>query len=185
MYKSLTIISTLILLSTSVARAENPSPDTMEAARTLVTTLKLTDQYKALLPGILFSLRPTLSQDRPEIERDFDAMVPTVLETYAKYYNSMANSAASLYAKTFSADELRAIEAFYRSPAGQKYMERSRELAQLSQQIGDEVSRKATDDLKARMTQLLRDRVINSRIDGHELPCPERPRGKQPWFSVL
>lgn len=158
MYKSLTIIGTLILLSMGVARAEDPSPDTIEAARTLVATLKLTDQYKALLPGILFSLRPTLAQDRPEIERDFDALVPTVLETYTKYYNSMIDSAAALYAKTFSADELRAIETFYRSPAGQKYMEKSRELARLSQQIGDEVSRKATEDLKARMTQLLRDK---------------------------
>jgi hypothetical protein len=162
MYKRLTIIGTLILLSMGAARAENPSPDTLEAARRLVTTLKLTDQYKALLPGILFSLRPTLSQDRPEIERDFDAMVPTVLETYVKYYNSMIDSAAVLYANTFSADELKAIEAFYHSPAGQKYMDKSRELARSSQQIGDEVSRKASEDLKAHMIQLLRDK-------GHKL----------------
>jgi uncharacterized protein len=158
MYKTLAVIGTLILLSTGVARAENPSPDSMEAARTLVTTLKLTDQYKALLPGILFSLRPTLSQDRPEIERDFDAMVPTVLETYSKYYNAMIDSAAKLYASNFSADELRAIEAFYRSPVGQKYMDKSRELAGRTQQIGDEVSRKATEDLKAHMTQLLKEK---------------------------
>jgi uncharacterized protein len=158
MYKALAVIGTLILLSTGVARAENPSPDSMEAARTLVTTLKLTDQYKALLPGILFSLRPTLSQDRPEIERDFDAMVPTVLETYEKYYNTMIDSAAKLYASNFSAVELRAIEAFYRSPAGQKYMDKSRELAGQSQQIGDEVSRKAAEDLKARMTHLLKEK---------------------------
>jgi uncharacterized protein len=162
MYKSLTIIGTLILLSMGVARAQNPSPDAMEAARSLVTTLKLNDQYTALLPGILFSLRPTLTQDRPEIERDFDAMVPTVLETYKKYYNTMLDGAATLYAKSFSVDELRAIEAFYRSPAGQKYMEKSRELARSSQQIGDELSRKAADDLKAHMIQLLRDK-------GHKL----------------
>jgi hypothetical protein len=158
MCKSLTIIGALILLSMGVARAENPSPDSLEAARSLVATLKLTDQYRALLPGILFSLRPTLTQDRPEIERDFDAMVPTVLATYTKYYNTMLNSAAALYAKNFSVDELRAIETFYRSPAGQKYMEKSGELVRSSEQIGDEVSRTAADDLKAQMTQLLRDK---------------------------
>jgi hypothetical protein len=162
MYKSLTIIGTLILLSMGVARAENPSSDAMEAARSLVITLKLADQYTALLPGILLSLRPTLAQDRPEIERDFDALVPTVLETYKKYYNTMLDGAATLYAKGFSVDELRAIEAFYRSPAGQKYMEKSREVARWSQQIGDELSRKAADDLKAQMIQLLRDK-------GHKL----------------
>lgn len=158
MCKSLMIIGTLILLSTGVARAQNPSPDSLAAARTLVTTLKLGDQYKTLLPGILFSLRPVLSQDRPEIERDFDAMVPTVLETYSKYYNTMIDSAAELYAKTFSIDELRAIETFYRSPAGQKYLAKSGDLAQLSRQIGEDLSRKAADDLKARMIQLLRDK---------------------------
>jgi len=162
MYKRLPTIGALILLSMSVARAETPSPDAMEAARALVTTLKLTDQYKALLPGILFSLRPTLSQDRPEIERDFDAMVPTVLETYSKYYNTMIDSAATLYADNFSADELKAIEAFYRTPVGQKYIDKSSDLSRMSRQIGEEVSRKAADDLKARMTQLLRDK-------GHKL----------------
>ena len=158
MYKSLTIVGAVILLLTGVARAQSPSPESLEAARNLVTTLKLTDQYRALLPGILFSLRPTLTQDRPELERDFDAMVPTVLQTYAKYYSTMIDGAAALYARSFSADELRAIEAFYRSPAGQKYLEKSRDLVRASQQIGDEVSRKAADDLKAHMMQLLRDK---------------------------
>jgi hypothetical protein len=158
MYKGLTLIATLVLLSMGIARAEGPSPTSIEAARSLVTTLKLADQYKALLPGILASLRPVLSQDRPEIERDFDAMAPVVLGTYEKYYGSMLESAVALYANTFTADELRAIDAFYRSAAGQKYLEKSHDLAQQSQQFTDEVSRKATEDLKARMTQSLREK---------------------------
>ena len=92
MCKSLDDLGALVLLAMGVARAENPSPESLEAARSLVATLKLTDQYRALLPGILFSLRPTLTQDRPEIERDFDAMVPAVLETYEKYYNTMSTA---------------------------------------------------------------------------------------------
>lgn len=162
MFKRMTSIAALMLLLAGAAQAQSPSPDVLESARALVNTLKLTDQYKALLPGILFSLRPTLTQDRPEIERDFDALVPKVLESSSKYYNTMVDSAAALYAKEFSADELRAIEAFYRSPAGQKYRAKSRELAVLSGQIADDVSRKAIDDLKARMTQLLREK-------GHKL----------------
>jgi hypothetical protein len=158
MYKSLAIIGTLVLLATGAARAQNPSPDALEAARNLVTTLRLSDQYRALLPGILLGLKPSLTQDRPEIERDFDSLVPTVIDTYAKYNNVMVDNAAMLYAKTFSVEELRAIEAFYRSPAGQKYRENSRALADQSRQIGEESSRKASDDLKARMTQLLREK---------------------------
>lgn len=99
-----------------------------------------------------------MTQDRPELERDFDAMVPTVLQTYSKYYSTMVDNAAVLYANNFSADELRTIETFYRSPAGQKYLAKSRDLVRSSQQIGDEVSRKAADDLKAHMTRLLREK---------------------------
>ena len=162
MYKRLTIVGAVLLLSIGVSRAQSPSPDALEAARTLVTTLKLTDQYKALLPGILFSLRPTLTQDRPEIERDFDAMVPTVLQSFSAYDKNMVDGAAALYAKAFTVDELRAIEAFFRTPAGQKYRAKSQELALMSLQIGDDISRKAVDELKARMSQLLREK-------GHKL----------------
>jgi hypothetical protein len=54
----------------------------MSAARSLVTTMKLGDQYKALLPVILLNLKPTLVQDRPEIERDYDAMTAMIADTY-------------------------------------------------------------------------------------------------------
>ncbi len=158
MYRCLAVLGTLLLLSTNAARAENPSPETMDAARKLVTTLRLPDQYRALLPGILLGLKRPLTQDRPEVERDFDALVPTVIDTYATYYNVMVDNAAALYAKYFSAEELRAIEAFYRSPAGEKYMQNSRMLTEASRQIGDESSRKAADDLKERMTQALREK---------------------------
>jgi uncharacterized protein len=164
MFKPLMMISfSMILLGAGVACAENPSPAAMDAARSLVTTLKVTEQYKALVPGILSGLRPTLSQDRPEIEREFDAAVTTVLEDHqSKYYNSIIERAAALYANTFSTDELRTINSFYQSPAGQKYFENSHELSETSQKVVEDVSREAADEVKARMTQLLRDK-------GHKL----------------
>ncbi|MCG2644032.1 MULTISPECIES: DUF2059 domain-containing protein [Bradyrhizobium] len=163
MYKVLTIIVCAILFTMGLARADDPSPAAMDAARRLVTTLRVTDQYKLLLPGILFSIRPVLSQDRPEIERDFDAAVPAILEAdQSKYSNSMIERAAAAYAANFSADELHAIEAFYGSAVGQKYTGKSHELSEIGRQIGDEISREATDEIKAQMTRLLRDK-------GHKL----------------
>jgi hypothetical protein len=134
----------------------------MTAARSLVTTMKLSDQYRALLPGILLGLRPALTQDRPEIERDFDAMLPTVVEAFAPYYNAMVDNIATVYANNFTAGELREIEAFYRQPVGQKLLQKSAALAQQSNQVGQDSSRKAADDLRARLTQALRQK-------GHKL----------------
>ncbi len=141
--KRLMIVGSVLLFSVGVARAQTPSPEAMAAARELVTTLKLSDQYKALLPVILLGLKPALTQDRPEIERDYEAMLPAVADAYTPYYNAMVDSIATVYANTFSVEELRQIEAFYR-------------------QIGEDTGRKAAEALRTSLTQLLRQK-------GHKL----------------
>ena len=160
--KRLMIVGSVLLFSVGVARAQTPSPEAMAAARELVTTLKLSDQYKALLPVILLGLKPALTQDRPEIERDYDAMMPAVADAYTPYYNAMVDSIATVYANSFSVDELRQIEAFYRQPVGQKFLDKSQAIRRQSVQIGEDTSRKAAEDLRASLTQLLRQK-------GHKL----------------
>jgi hypothetical protein len=160
--KGLIVFGSLFLLSIGVAPAQTPSAEAMAAARNLVTTLKISDQYKALLPVILLGLKPAITQDRPEIERDYNAMASMTSDTYAPYYNAMVDSIATVYANTFSLDELRQIEAFYRQPVGQKFLEKSPAILQQSVQIGQETGRKATEDLRASLTQLLRQK-------GHKL----------------
>jgi uncharacterized protein len=156
------ITACLFLFSVSAAPAQTPSPDAMTAARSLVTTLKLSDQYKALLPGVLLGLRPALTQDRPEIERDYDAMMPMLVEAFAPYYSAMVDGAATIYANNFTVAELRELEAFYRQPVGQKLLAKSQALAQQSAQVGQDVSRKAAEDLRVRLTEALRQK-------GHKL----------------
>ena len=160
--KYLMMVGSVLLFSIGVAQAQTPAPEAMAAARSLVTTLKLSDQYKALLPVILLGLKPSLVQDRPEIERDFDAMIPAIADAYTPYYNAMVDSIATVYANTFSVAELHQIEDFYRQPVGQKLLEKSLVLRQQSVQIGEEASRKATEELRTSLTQLLREK-------GHKL----------------
>jgi hypothetical protein len=149
MSKRLTIIGVMLLVSITAAPAQTPSPEAMSAARSLVATLKLTDQYNALLPVILLSIKPTLVQGRPEIERDYDAMTAQIEGAYAPYYSSMVDSAASVYATNFTVDELREIDAFYR-------LQKSQAITQQGIQIGQDASRKAAEDLRMRLTELLR-----------------------------
>jgi hypothetical protein len=160
--KYLMMVGSVLLFSIGVAQAQTPAPEAMAAARSLVTTLKLSDQYKALLPVILLGLKPSLVQDRPEIERDFDAMIPAIADAYTPYYNAMVDGIATVYANTFSVAELHQIEDFYRQPVGQKLLEKSLVLRQQSVQIGEEASRKATEELRTSLTQLLREK-------GHKL----------------
>jgi uncharacterized protein len=156
------IIASMLLFSICASSAQTPSPDAMTAARSLVTTMRLPDQYKALLPAILLTLKPALVQDRPEIERDYDAMMPTIEDAFTPYYKAMVDDVATVYANNFTVGELHEIEAFYRQPVGQKLLEKTPALTQQSNQVGQDASRKAAEDLRARLIEALRQK-------GHKL----------------
>jgi uncharacterized protein len=162
MARRLLMIACLLLLSAPASQAQTPSPDAMAAARTLVTTMKLADQYKALLPAILLGLKPALVQDRPEIERDYENMMPMIADAFTPYYVSMVDGIATVYANNFTAGELREIEAFYRQPIGQKMLAKMPSINQQALAVGQEISRKAAEDLRLRLTEALRQK-------GHKL----------------
>ena len=124
--------------------------------------MKLSDQYKALLPAILLTLKPALVQDRPEIERDYDAMMPMIVDAFGSYYAAMINDIATVYANNFTVGELRQIDAFYRQPVGQEFLEKAQAITQQSNQVGQDASRKAAEDLRMRLTEALRQK-------GHKL----------------
>jgi hypothetical protein len=162
MFSRLLIVGSLLLFSLQVAPAQTPSPEAMAAARNLVTTMKLADQFRALLPAILVGLKPALTQDRPEIEQDYDALTPLIVSAFEPYYNGMVNDLATVYATNFTADELKQLVAFYQQPVGQKLLQNSPEITRQAIQIGQQAERKATDDLRARLTEALRQK-------GHKL----------------
>jgi hypothetical protein len=162
MFRRPMLIASMLLLSVCTAPAQTPTPDTMTAARSLVTTMKLPVQYKALLPAILLGLRRELTQDRPEIERDYDGMKPTIEAAFTPYYTAMLNDVAAVYAANFTVDEMKDMESFFQRPAGQKYLEKATAVTQQTNQVTQDASRKAAEDLRARLTQALREK-------GHKL----------------
>jgi hypothetical protein len=159
--KRLLVVGSMLLLSIGPVPAQTPSSEAMSAARSLVTTLKLTEQYKALLPAILLSIKPALTQDRPEIESDFEAKKLKMAEAYAPFYNAMVDAIAAVYATNFSVEELRELDAFYRRPAGQKFLEKWPAITQQSVQVGEDGSRKAAEGLRTSLIPLLRQKAPN------------------------
>ena len=156
MLRCVMVVVALLLFPAGAAEAQTPSPEAMSAARTLVTTLKLPDQYKALLPIILLGIKQALVQDRPEIEQDYNLLMPEMADAYTPYYNSMVDAAVMVYASAFTADELREIDAFYRGPTGQKLLQNSDAITEQVAQVGRDGGGKAADDLRARLTEALR-----------------------------
>jgi hypothetical protein len=128
------------------------------AARELVDTMRLTDQFKAMLPNILQAVKPMIAQNRPDVTRDLDALTPVMLEGMTANVTALADEMAAVYAKNFSAAELRDLITFYKTPTGQKLLDRTPAITQQSLAVGQAWGQKIAGELQSRMTEELKKR---------------------------
>jgi uncharacterized protein len=148
----------ILALSSGSPAIAQPAPDAVTASRELVTVMRAADQLKALFPIIMQQLKPAIVQGRPEVERDYDVLVPIMLEIADRYSAAMIEEVAALYARNFSAAELREVTAFYRAPVGQKMLQKLPAIAQESMIVGQKFGQSVAGELRTRMIEELRKR---------------------------
>jgi hypothetical protein len=148
-------------LAGAQAQSEAPAPDAVAAARELVTAARAADNLKTLLPMIMQQLKPAIVQGRPEVERDFDVILPQVVEAMRARSDAFVDAIAAIYAHNFTADELRQLTAFYRGPIGQKFLEKMPLIAQESMTMGQKFGQELAGDLRNRIIEELRKRGHN------------------------
>jgi uncharacterized protein len=149
------------LLMPGAAHAQAPSPEALAAARELVVVMRAADQVKAVLPAVMQSLKPAIVQGRPQIERDYDAVMPMLLESMNARFGELAELLARVYAQNFTVAEMKDLIAFYRSPTGQKLLARTPAITQQSMAAGQQFAVKLFDDLKGRVIEELRNKGHN------------------------
>lgn len=145
-----------VLLLTAPARAQSPSPESTAAARELVNTINLADQFKNLMPMIMKNLKPAIVQGRSEVDRDYDAMVPVMLEASQARIGELIEAVAIVYSSNFSAEELRAVIAFYKTPVGQKFLQKQPFMMQQTMTVGQKFGQSIAADMQKRMIEELR-----------------------------
>jgi hypothetical protein len=89
-------------------------------------------------------------------------MKPTIEAALTPYYATMLDAVAAVYVGNFTVAEMKDMELFFKQPAGQKYLEKAPAVTQQVSQVTQAASRKAAEDLRARLTQALREK-------GHKL----------------
>jgi len=84
------------LLAAGPAGAQSPSPEAMAAARELIVTMRAADYFKTLMPAIMQQLKPAIVQNRPQVERDYDAIVPLLLDSMNARVNEIIDQIAAV-----------------------------------------------------------------------------------------
>jgi uncharacterized protein len=154
-------VACLVLTLISAAPAPAQTPEAVAAAKQLMTTMRSADQFKAIMPQLMRALKPAVAQNRPEVERDFDALVPVLLEAMNARVNEILDKVAAVYAKNFTVAELNEITAFYRGPTGQKFVQRLPTVMQESMAIGQQLGQQIGAELQQRMIEELRKKGHN------------------------
>jgi uncharacterized protein len=145
-----------VFFSLGLAQAQTPAPEVVAAARELVETMHLNDQYNAIVPGIFKNLKPAIVQGRVDVERQYDALSPAIIDAFRQRVSEMSDAAAVVYAKNFSIEDLRALNEFYKTPTGQRLLQKLPTISQemmgagmkFGQSIGGEVQRRMIEELR-------------------------------------
>jgi hypothetical protein len=146
----------LALLMIVPVQAQSPDAGSEAAAKELVATIKVGDQFKTLLPLIFQQLKPAIVQNRPDVERDYDALVPVLQERMMARLNELEGSIVAVYAGNFSAAELHDLIVFYKTPTGQKLLEKTPLIAQQTMAAGRKFGEVAGVEAQKQMVDELR-----------------------------
>jgi hypothetical protein len=149
---------TICLLAAGSAGAQSPSPETLAAARELIVTMRAADYFKTIMPAIVQQLKPAIVQNRPQVERDYDAIMPLMLDSMNARVSEIIDQVAALYARNFTAAELNEVVAFYRGPTGQKFIQKLPLITQESMVIGQRFGQSIAAELRSSIVDELRKR---------------------------
>lgn len=102
------------------ASAQEATESQLAAARAAITAIHATEQFDSILPNAARALKSELIQKDPNLEALITKTVDDKALALASRRADLETEAARAYAKAFTEDELKAITAFYNSPAGIK-----------------------------------------------------------------
>jgi hypothetical protein len=155
------LIGMLLLAQPAAAQSTPPPEDAMQAARELVKIMDVGAQFRAILPNLMQALRPAIVQNRPEVGRDFDALVPMMVDTMLARTNEFSEIYAVIYARNFTAQELRDVAAFYRTETGKKLLAKLPVITNEGMLAGQKLGQQMAVDLQQRMVDELRKKGHN------------------------
>ena len=127
-------------------------------AREMLVAMKAADNFDAVIPTVFGALKPALTKGDAKAAKDWDEVAPTLTAEISGAKGELLDDIAKIYAQAFTADELRAFVAFYKTPAGEKLARTTPALAQQTLAAGQRFGQQVAVRLSQRMTDELRKR---------------------------
>ena len=155
------LVLLLALLTPVTTSAQQPSAEALAIARELMEISRAAENTKLLLPTIAQTMKPAFVQGRPQVEKDYDALVPRLLESLSARLGELTEKIAVIYATNFTVAEMKEIMVFYHGTVGQKMLSKAPTIAQQSMLAGQRIGAEIGRELQSRIIEELKKKGHN------------------------
>ena len=154
--RTVAVAAALAALPASSLMAQEISPSHLAAALDVIHATAAAASFDTRLPQLANEVTNRLIRARPDLHQEIADTVQAVALKLVVRRKELDQDVARVYAKAFSEDELKAIAAFLKSPAGQKYQtdgpavfrDTLQALQSWSDRVGAELLDKTKEELK-------------------------------------
>lgn len=154
LFQQITCLIVLALLNLGSARAEEQS-ERLRLAREVVVANETVKQLDSMLPLVMNSFKPLLTQGNQKAEQDFDQLGQLISRELEPYKSKFADDIARIFADRYTESELQDLIRFFKSPTGQKMIQNTPAMAQdtmaVGQEYGGEIAPKVMDRMKVEL----------------------------------
>lgn len=148
-------VTAAFLAFAGVAHAQEAAPTAtgdparLAAARDLLEVTGVTKQLDGMMDAIKKGFAKGANAENTDAGKQITAEFDANMAKFMSYKEDMINDFATLYAETFTAEEMKTVADFYRSGTGAKFIALTPELMQKGSLIGMKYSQKVIEGMKA------------------------------------
>ena len=140
------------------ASTASVDPQALAAAKNLMIVTRANANFLQVFDILTKKLVPLMEQANPQKQQMIQQLMETVfIPAINKHVGEITDQVAVVYAQNFSVDDMKAISAFYQSPIGQKYLDKTvtmmPQLMQSMQGINQKIIKEAMQELADKMRQ--------------------------------
>lgn len=152
----------VLAASPAPARAQGPDPARLAAAKEMMGVAGVARQFEEVMPVLAQQLSQGFIALAPEKAQEIREVFSQMAVKFVDRKGELIDQIAALYAERLALEEITAIVAFYKSPAGVKFITVQPDVIRQSMalgqrwgaQIGREIEEEARRELKKRGIEL-------------------------------
>jgi uncharacterized protein len=147
-----------LVLSTSMAGAQQPSATAIATAKELVTVKGVKTLYEPLVTGVIEKAKGMFLQTNPMLGKDLNEIAAKLRADLAPRGAEVLTETARLYAVRFTEQELKDALAFYKSALGRKLLVEEPTIADESMRSASRWADKFSEEVIGKMRAEMRKR---------------------------